>query len=278
MKKFRILSFLLCLLTLFGACSALPASVDYDNTVTMLNVGQASCTLIESGGRFCLIDAAKYGGDTDIVSYLSERDVKKIDLLVLTHFHYDHTSHAMDVIRNFDIGTVLIPSLSQENIPDSYLYKSLLEDAANGYYTLAYATEGMQFAIGDGVLTVAADTYNSENINNTSTVAVFTHDDFTYVNMADTEQDREEYIAHLLPADIDFLTAGHHGSDDATSQLLLDRLNPSAVGISCSETNEYGHPHKSMLARLENMDIPYYITYETGNIVFDIDTLSVVSE
>ncbi|MBR4035392.1 MAG: MBL fold metallo-hydrolase [Oscillospiraceae bacterium] len=252
--------------------------IDYNNTVTMLDVGQAACTLIESDSQFCMIDAGKYGGHTDIVAYLHSRGIKKINLLVLTHFHYDHTSEALDVIRNFDIGTVLIPNLSPENIPDSYLYKSLEADAANGYYDIAYASRGMEFTIGQGTLKVIDDTFNSENINNTSVVTSFTVDDFIYVNTADTETDRERYLLEYMPEDVDFLTAGHHGSQDSTSQRLLDRLKPAFVGISCGKDNDYGHPHANMLKRLDNMNIPYAITYETGNIVYSVATQSLITE
>ena len=279
MKKFSFLPLVLCLCILFTGCEAtVPDKTveGYNNTVTMLDVGQASATLIESDGEFCLIDAGKAGGSADIVAYLYDRGVEKIDLFVLTHFHHDHTSQAMDVIRNFEIGTVLIPTLTAENIPDTYFYKSLEEDCKNGYYQLEYAHKGWQFNVGQGVLTVVDDTYNSENINNTSTVTIFTLDDFTYVNMGDTETDREKYIANLLPEDIDFLTAGHHGSKDATSELLLDKLNPDFVGISCSKTNDYGHPHKRFLQRLTYINIPYSVTCEYGNIVYSVDTHSII--
>lgn len=281
MRKIKILPLILCLCFIFSGCEGLFSSqpdIDYNNTITMLDVGQASCTLIESDGRFCLIDAGKYGGNTDIVSYLNHRDVKKIDLLVLTHFHYDHTSRALDIIRNFDIGTVLIPTLSDENIPDSYFYKSLLADAVNGYYSLAYAKQGLEFTIGQGTLQVLADTLNSENINNTSTVTSYTLGDFVYVNTGDTESDREQAIVDFLPENVNFLTAGHHGSQDATSQQLLDRLKPAFVGISCGMENEYGHPHANMLKRLNDMNIPYTITYEQGNIVYSIDTQTLITE
>jgi len=280
-RKLIFLPLLFSLCIVFTGCEAVsppqPAT-GYNNTVTMLDVGQAACTLIESEGQFCLIDAGKAGGGTDIVAYLNHRGVKKLDLLVLTHFHYDHTSEALDIIRNFDIGTVLIPSLSAENIPDSYFYKSLEEDDANGYYKLEYAVKDMEFKVGQGTLKVAADTFNSENINNTSVVTVYTLDDFVYVNTADTESDREVQILDCLPENVDFLTAGHHGSQDSTSQALLDRLKPAFVGISCGKDNDYGHPHKRVLERLENMDIPYSVTYETGNIVYSMDTKTVTAE
>ncbi len=272
MKKHRIIklfSLLLSVCLLFTACSGLQQQgrSTYNNTVTMLDVGQASCTLIESDGQFCLIDAGKAGGSTDIVSYLRERKAEKIDLLVLSHFHYDHTSEALDIIRNFDIGTILIPNLTDENKPDTYFYKSLVEDAANGYYNLAYGSQGLQFSIGSGTLTVLADTCNSENINNTSIAVSYINGDFVYVNTADTEADREAEILNLMPENIDFLTAAHHGSSDSNSAEFLQRLNPAFVGISCGKDNSYGHPHKAVLNRLAEMDIPYEITYEAGNIV-----------
>lgn len=281
MRKIRIVSLILCLCVLLSGCGELFSSqpdIDYSNTVTMLDVGQAACTLIESDGSFCLIDAGEYGGGTDIVSYLKQRNVKKIDLFVISHFHYDHTSQALDVIRNMDIGTVLIPSLSPENIPDSYFYKSLTEDARNGYYNLAYAKDGLEFTIGQGILKVIGDTFNSENINNTSTVVSFTQGDFVYLNTADCETDRESMLLETLPENVDFLTAGHHGSSDATSQRFLDRVTPAFVGISAGKDNDYGHPHKAMLKRLENMAIPYAITSEIGNIVYSIDTQTLVTE
>ena len=281
MRKINLLSLFLCLCMMFSGCQGLlprQPAVDYNNTVTMLDVGQAASTLIESDGQFCLIDAGKYGGATDIVSYLSHRKVKKIDLLVLTHFHYDHTSQALDVIRNFDIGTVLIPKLTEQNIPDTYFYKSIIEDSKNGYYSLAYAQNGLEFTLGQGVLKVLGDTPDTDNINNTSVATSFTVNNAVYVNTADCESDREQELLEYLPENISFFTAGHHGSSDATSQRLLDKLYPSVVGFSCKEDNEYGHPHSQMLKRLTDMGIPYYITYETGNIVYFLDTQTMITE
>ncbi len=281
MKKFRFLTLILIFCAVFVGCGdtvAHKTASEYNNTVTMLDVGQASATLIESEGQFCLIDAGKYGGSTDIVAYLAQRGVEKVDVLVLTHFHYDHTSGVLDVIRNFDIGMVVIPSLTDENIPDTYFYKSLIEDDANGYYNLVYAHKGLEIAVGSGVLTVVDDTYNSENINNTSTVTMFTLDDFVYVNMADTETDREKYLLDLLPENISFLTAGHHGSKDATSEALLDKLQPAFVGISSGKDNEYGHPHTAMVKRLTDRNIHYVTTAEKGNIVYYADTETVKFE
>lgn len=275
-----LISLLLAFCFLLTACEKVvsktaPASAD---TVTALNVGQAACTLIESGGKFCVVDAGKTGGGEDVRAYLSRRGVKTIDLLVLTHFHQDHTSEALDIIRNFEIKTVLIPSLSRENIPDSYLYKSLLEDGKNGYFDLKYAVKGMEFTVGNGSVKVLADTINTENINNTSIAVSFTQGDFIYVNTGDMECDGDKLIIDDIPQNVTLYTAAHHGSKDANSYELLEKLNPSLMVISCGEDNSYGHPHKSFLNRADDLKIPYLITYEQGNIVLDISTGEVTAD
>ncbi|MBQ3008579.1 MAG: MBL fold metallo-hydrolase, partial [Oscillospiraceae bacterium] len=239
-SKSVLISFILTLCFIFTGCAQLEDAVSqqgtekgrYNNTVTTLDVGQAACVLIESDGQFALIDAGKAGGGTDVTSYLHQRGVEKVDLLVISHFHYDHTSEALDVIRNFEIGTVLIPALTHLNIPDTYFYKSLIEDAKNGYYSLEYACKDKSFAIGDGVVKVLADTPDTDNINNTSIALSYTRDDFVYINTADNEKDMDEYLTGLVPENVTLYAAAHHGSGDANSYELLEKLNPSLMTVS----------------------------------------------
>lgn len=287
----KLIPAVLALSVLFSGCAELEklksqladdSRPDYSNTVTVLDVGQAACTLIESEGQFCLIDAGYAGGTTDVPSYLKKRKVKTVDLLVLSHFHYDHTSEAMEIIRNFDVKTVLIPSLSRENTPDSYLYQSLLSDSRQGYFTLEYAAKDKEFTIGSGTVKVLADTYNSDpdcDPNNTSVALSYTNGDFVYVNTADIERRTEtEYLVDFLPENITLFAAAHHGSQYSNTPRLLEKLSPEFVTISCSRENDYGHPHEKFLERLQDIDAEYAITYEQGNIVYSMKTKKLLSE
>ncbi len=262
---------ILVCLTFRGCTDTTPENI-YNNTVTTLSVGQAACTLVESDGAFRLIDRGRQGGDTDITAYLNSRNVKKIDLLVLSHFHYDHTSEALDIIRNFEIGTILIPTLSAENIPDTYFYKSLQEDSRNGYYSLMYAVKDMEIPVGNGKIKVLADTINTMGENNTSIVLSYTQDDFTWVYTGDIESDCDDIIINCLPENISLYTASHHGSRDSNSMEVMQKINPEYMVISCGKDNDYGHPHKKFIERAQALDIPYGITYEKGNIVYNMQT------
>ncbi len=265
----------------------------YNNTVTVLNVGQAQCSLIESEGEFILLDAGFADGSTDIVTYLQDRGVEKISLFVLTHFHSDHTSEVLDVLRNFKVDTLLIPDLSEENTPTNSFYKALIEKAEKGQYKLALAQADKQFTVGDTTVTVLADTYNqrkaadegkntSQRINNTSIALTITHPTsygtFTMLDTGDCEIDVERQLLDKVPRNVDFFNAGHHGSKDANSKEFLEKINPNILVISCGKDNDYGHPHKQTIKRIEDLRITYVITYEYGNVVYSMDENRLLGE
>ena len=275
--KSRLLIFLSVICLVFTACSGGTES-GYNNTVTVLDVGQAACTLIEAEGQFALIDAGDTGGTVDIVPYLNSRGVEKIDLLVISHFHHDHTSGAMDVIRNFEIGTVVIPSLEGDMVPDSYLYKSLWVDASEGYYTLETAVAGKSFALGKGSVEILADTINHLSENDTSIALSYTDGSFVYLNTADMEKAAEKLVMENMPENVTLFAAGHHGSYTSSSYDFMMKISPDLVTVSCGKDNEYGHPHSQTIATFEKLGIPYHITREEGNMVYYIDSNKLVSE
>lgn len=243
----------------------------YENTITVMDVGQAQCTLIQSQGQYCLIDAGFAQGATDITTYLNQRNVEDIELLVLTHFHSDHTSQVLELMRNFNIKALLIPSLSQDNTPTTTFYGVLLQRAEKGIFTLNLARQGQEYEIGGGILKVLSDTYNDGSINDTSVCLSFTQDDFVFVYTGDAEVEVEQQIIDSIPENINLYNAAHHGSSDSNSYDFLKKLNPNFVTISCGENNDYGHPHRETLYNLQNLNLDYLITYEWGNIVYSID-------
>ena len=65
--------------------------------------------------------------------------------------------------------------------------------------------------------------------------------------------------------DIEMLVAGHHGSRNSTSKVLLDAAKPEIVAISVG-INSYGHPSAETLTRLREADAVVYRTDENGTI------------
>jgi len=248
-----------------------PGEVSYDGTVTILNVGQASCTLIESKGEFALIDAGKAeGSPTDIVSYLSERGVDRIKVLVLTHFHYDHTSDVLDIIKTFGVDTIVIPRLSEENTPTSTFYRLLLENRSKGQYEVRFAHMNDTYAVGEGEIRIINETYNGGSINDTSIISTFTLGENIYLDTGDAGIDVEMMNLDLVPKDISIYDSGHHGSSDSNSHEFLKKIRPELTVFSCGKDNEFHHPHRSVTKDLKSMGCKYLVTHEYGNVVYSL--------
>ncbi len=84
-----------------------------DMYVHFLDVGQGDSIFIElPTGKTMLIDAGEnYHGEA-IISYISDRGYDKIDYLVGTHPHSDHIGSMAYIVRNFKIGSVYLPKVT----------------------------------------------------------------------------------------------------------------------------------------------------------------------
>jgi competence protein ComEC len=77
----------------------------------------------------------------------------------------------------------------------------------------------------------------------------------------------ERLVARYGPAlRSDVLKAGHHGSRTASSGAFLDAVRPELVVVSAGVRNDYGHPHREVLARLHARDIPIARTDLDGTV------------
>jgi competence protein ComEC len=67
------------------------------------------------------------------------------------------------------------------------------------------------------------------------------------------------------------LKVAHHGSSSSSSEAMLDAIQARYAVISCGKNNRFGHPSMQTLKRLQDRNIPCYITHETGNILLQSD-------
>lgn len=243
-----------------------------EDHVAVLDAGQADSAVIVSGGEICLIDAGSTDtGSTNAVKYLEQLGAEKVELMVITHFHSDHTDDVLNVLNKFEIDTIVIPNLTKKNIPTTAFFKKFLNKVEEQNINLVPAKKGDVYYIGDGTLTVLDDTYNDLGINSTSVATLFKQGEFTFLSTGDGEMEYEQRLLKVFSDKVTLFTAGHHGSSTSNTREFIETVNPDYMAISCGEDNEHGHPHREVMALIKEKNIPYGITFEEGTLVYSIN-------
>jgi len=241
------------------------------DTVSVISTGQADSALISSGGKYCLIDMGQTeDGHIGVVEYLKLAGVKEIELMVVTHFHSDHTSELLDVLDSFRVKNVVMPNLTQQNVPTADYFKTFLTKAERKGINLKPAVKDAEYTVGNGTVKILADTYNDLTINDTSVATLFTQGNFTFLSTGDGEAEYEKRLLNDFSQKVTLFAAGHHGSSTSNTAEFIKAINPDFITVSAGRYNEYGHPHKNVTKIFENMGIPYAVTAQQGTLVYSI--------
>ena len=248
-----------------------PVSFDpeADFSVHFIDVGQGDSTLILSDGYAILIDAGENDKGDEVLSYLHDVGVQKIDLMIATHPHSDHIGGLDTVIDGIEVKEVLVPYLKPSIVPTTKTYTDFLTAVKDHNITLTQARVSDTYRFGNGKLTVLGPVANYDELNNTSLVARFDYGELSVLLTGDMEQDAErDLLASGASVSADILKLGHHGSSTSTSDAFLQAVAPRICVALCGEGNEYGHPHEETIERVTSYGASLYRTDLYGHIVF----------
>ena len=250
-------------------------TVDGTLELTMIDVGQADSFFFEQGDSTALIDCGTRSTGKDVVQYLKDQGITKIDYVFGTHPHDDHMGGMYDVITNFEVGTIVLPDVTDTITTNWYL--KLMNEISTGNYTTEYAEVGTIYNIGDATFEIIGPiNAPTGNLNNYSTVIKVSFGEMDVIMTGDAEKDVEADILRTgIDLNAEILKVGHHGSDTSTSTAFLDAINPQYALISAKVGNKYNHPTAETMQSLEDRNIEVYRTDECGTVVATITTDSV---
>jgi competence protein ComEC len=225
-----------------------------------LDIGQGDALLARTpDGVTMLIDG---GPDPELslreIGASLPWNVRRIDVVLLSHPHQDHVAGLVDVLRRYRVGLVLHAGIAFENVA----YDQFLADAESRQIKVRLARAGDQLAL--GAATSLEVVYPTEadasaplpegDINNGSVVAILRYGGFSVLLTGDAEAPIEGALMErgLVP-DVDVLKVGHHGSASSTTPTFLAAAAPEVAIISSGVDNEYGHPAPETLATLASV-------------------------
>ena len=216
-----------------------------DFNVLFMYVGQADSTLIKYKNKTMLIDAGNNEDGKNIVKFLKDKGISKLDYIVGTHYDEDHIGGLDDIIENFDIGKFYL-SNGGELGPNYY---NLEKAAKKKNLAITIPKVGDKIDFGDVDMEVmAASKFDGKNDNNASIVIQAKYGSRKYLFMGDLEKQEE---AKRKWNEVDVLKAGHHGSNTSSTQEFLNQVKPKYVFVSAGKNNKYRLPNVKAMERIE---------------------------
>jgi competence protein ComEC len=246
---------LLCLTASFAglANSAVQLSrwPQQDWQIASCDVGQGDATVVRSDEKIALIDVGRF--DPKIDTCLNQLGVNRIDLLVLTHFDFDHVGGLAGALSGRSVDIALL-SPFEDLRPAVNKTREMLNQAQA---KTVFAERGMSGSVGRvewSVLSPSKTAAEAEDSNDASITMLFRFEDFSLLTLADLGEKGQMRIASensgwLSPwvrsHDL-VMKVSHHGSADQYAE-FIEYLKPEVALISVGRSNGYGHPTKRTL-------------------------------
>lgn len=236
--------------------------------VHFIDVGQADCALLECGGMSMLIDGGNTEDGWDVVEYIENQGIEKLDLVVGTHPHEDHIGGLPAVMDAFPVDTVWSGIIPYNN-GTTYAFK---DTAFDKNLIIAYPGLGDTYTLGDAQVTVLGPVRSYyEDVNDLSLVLMVEYGDTRFLFTGDmemlAEDDMLDHWGETYDFTADVLKVGHHGSYSSTGYRLLRAVMPTYGVISVGGNNDYGHPHEDPMSRLRDAEVTIYRTDKMYNIM-----------
>lgn len=232
--------------------------------VTVMDVGQGQCILLQSDGKNFLVDCGgddgKRAADTAAEMLLSQ-GISRLDGILVTHYDEDHAGGLPYLLTRIKTDRLILPYVHDESN-----VAQILTGFVDGQ--VQYVDSDVSYVFGSTQMTVIAPiSYNTGN--ESSLCVLFRHEKCDILITGDRGELGEMMLlrGHKLPK-LELLIAGHHGSSTSTGEELLSATMPEIVIISVGLGNRYGHPSEKTLQRLNSFGCRIYRTDLHGTVIF----------
>ncbi len=247
--------------------------------ITMLDIGQGDCTVIETGkGRTVMIDCGSSDEEEiaryKVIPFLHSRGKDRIDIAVVTHADNDHISGITELLslpeaESVPIGVLMMPDTALKDEP----YMELVRLAASRGVDIKLISSGKSFET-DGIrfLCLHPDRgYECTDRNEYSTVLSVSFGNVKALFTGDVEGRGEEIVTKRIIEGYTFLKCAHHGSKNSTPEEFVSKADPLITFISAGRNNQFSHPSPEVVSRLEGAGSRVFVTKEEGALFFESD-------
>ncbi|WP_226503361.1 DNA internalization-related competence protein ComEC/Rec2 [Pseudomonas sp. MWU16-30317] len=220
--------------------------------VWQLDVGQGLAVLVRTRGHTLLYDTGPRLGEMDagervVLPTLRKLGVERLDKLLISHAHLDHSGGAASLRRSLPVGEVIAGEA----------------DKTPGAQA---CTSGRQWQW-DGVSFSLWRWPGARESNPSSCVLLVEANGERLLLSGDIDAAAERELVRTRPQlQAHWLQAPHHGSRTSSSMAFLQALQLRGVLIPRGYDNSFGHPHREVMARYAALGLEVHDTALHGAI------------
>lgn len=258
-----------------AAAEVLPGGWPDSNwNLVACDVGQGDALVIRSKGVVALIDT---GPNPDLIdACLEDLGLRHLDLLVLTHFDFDHVGGLSGALANRSVTTSIVSGFRDDR-PATSISMQLLTAASSKVLTAEPGIGGVLGNFRWVVLAPSKEATEATDSNDASVVLFLESADAQILLLGDLGEPGQLRLEPLIASKLEssskplILKVSHHGSNDQSRDFHL-RIDPEISLISVGSENGYGHPGSSLLDLLGETGSQILRTDQMGSIALSIDS------
>ena len=222
---------------------------------TLLDVGQGLSAVVQTKTHVLVFDTgAKFSQNFDtgaavVIPFLRQKNIKKLDMLIVSHKDNDHRGGLASVQNEIKIAK-LLTSYQEKNSHSCWAGQR-------------WEWDGVKFEMLNPDESIA---YKKRN--NASCVLRVVAGQESLLLTADIEKQTEKRLTkdRYKALKSTYLVAPHHGSKTSSSQVFLDTVNPDYILIPVGFKNRYRMPHAGVMRRYKALNVPILETFKSGAI------------
>jgi competence protein ComEC len=249
--------------------------------VTILDVGQGDCFVINSSNQTYIIDGGgksnqEIGNNTGaniLIPFLDYKAKNNIDAVFITHEDADHIIGIIELLGNKHINQIFMTEQMSKKLQSNELTQQLASHIEKFHIPVSFLSFDDVLS-NKNIRFECIYPYKTTHINanNESLVLKTKIKDTDILFTADIEQQAEDDILkHHTNIKANILKLAHHGSKTSSKKEFIKKVDPEIAIVSAGKNNFYKHPSKETLKTLEEQHIPLFNTAKSGAIVIKIN-------